>query len=1412
MILPPPDESARLAALKRYAILDTPAEAEFDDLTQLAAQICGTPIALVSLVGANRQWFKSKLGIAATETPRDIAFCSHGIAGAGLFEVPDATQDDRFKDNPLAIGEPNIRFYAGAPLTTPEGHNIGMLCVKDTVPRQLTPKQREALARLGRQVVAQMELRLANRRLAEQAGFQQTILTGTASAIIAATPEGIITHFNPAAERMLGYTAAEMIGKQTLGVFHDPAEVVARAPGLSAELGREIAPGFEVFVAKARAGQTETREWTYVRKDGSRLPVLLSVSAWLDVAGQVSGFLGTARDLTERTLPETQVEASDSRLRDFFHHAVDLIQGVAPDGRLLFTNHAWRETLGYSEAETESLNVFAVLHPECREHCGAIFQRLMKGEDVGLVDVTFVSKAGRRIEAEGSVNVRFENGQPVSTRGIFREVTARRAAEAEAGHARREATRRAEQVSTFQGTLLALRDHEGEKMSAFLRVVTSGIAHALNTERTSVWFFDANHTAIECQDLFILSTLNHERGLPLAATDYPRYFKAINNHESVLADDARTHPATSEFTTGYLDPLGITSMLDVPIRAGGYVAGVLCCEHTGPARQWTAEENKFAIAAASYIMLALEQAERRKAEVALRDLNERLESLVQERTAALAESERFNSATLNALSAHVAVLDAAGVILTTNAAWRDFAEASGTAWQRVSEGVNYLGICAAATDEHASEAHPAAAGIREVIVGSRAEFTMEYTCHNAGELRWFLRRVTRFPGEGPVRVVIAHEDITAIKQAQQRAEQTQRQFHDLFEFAPDAIVMTDATDTITLVNRQAEQLFDYARGELVGQPVALLMPESNRPGDVAQRERYFTTATPRTMGAGRSNLKGRKKDGTVFPLEISLSPMESESGRLVVTAVRDITERVQAEQQMRQALATLDATEDAAFIFDPETLRFTYVNEGAVRQLGYTREELLALTQLDIKPQFTEAQFRALLDPLARGEDGKHQLTTQHRRKDGRDVPVEISLKYVAPPGERPRFIALVRDITERLAADKMVRRSQRLESIGTLAGGVAHDLNNTLAPILMAVEVLRLEYSAQTGEYLDIVEQSAKRGADMVRQLVTFAKGAEGARVLIQLRQQLNDIEKIIRSTFDKSIRLEVRQDKELAPIVGDATQIHQILLNLCVNARDAMPGGGTLTIEAGNFTADAAFAGFLADARPGPYVRVAVRDTGTGIPPEILDRIFDPFFTTKGPEKGTGLGLSTVVGIVKGHGGFLRVYSEVGRGSTFEIYLPISGADPAQTEPVTAEMALLAKSELILVVDDEAPIRAMLGSLLKVLGFTVITAADGSEALIDFGQHRAELKLIITDINMPVMDGVDLARTVKRLSPTTPIIAMTGLHDENRLSSLRDLGVIQQLAKPFSLSTLNEALRAAFSGGGVERRTKTHGENPNH
>ena len=350
---PPANESERLATLIRYQILDTPAESEFDDLTSLASEICGVPIALISLLDGKRQWFKSKVGLDATETPREISFCGHAIHGRNVFEVSNALNDERFAANPLVTGAPDIRFYAGMPLITSSGHAMGTLCVIDRVERQLTPGQRIALERLARQATSQLELRLTNRLLAEQSAFQETLLASAAAAIISTTPEGVITHFNPEAEKMLGYQAGELIGKATPAAFHDPAEVFVRAEELTFELGSPVVPGYDVFTAKARAGCSETHEWTYIRKDGSRLPVILSVSALRDPAGNLTGFLGVARDISERRALEAQKDRSLKALADFKaaldEHAIVAI--TDPKGRITYVNEKFCAISKYSRDE-----------------------------------------------------------------------------------------------------------------------------------------------------------------------------------------------------------------------------------------------------------------------------------------------------------------------------------------------------------------------------------------------------------------------------------------------------------------------------------------------------------------------------------------------------------------------------------------------------------------------------------------------------------------------------------------------------------------------------------------------------------------------------------------------------------------------------------------------------------------------------------------------------------------------------------------------------------------------------------------------------------------------------------------------------------------------------------------------------
>lgn len=396
---------------------------------------------------------------------------------------------------------------------------------------------------------------------------------------------------------------------------------------------------------------------------------------------------------------------------------------------------------------------------------------------------------------------------------------------------------------------------------------------------------------------------------------------------------------------------------------------------------------------------------------------------------------------------------------------------------------------------------------------------------------------------------------------------------------------------------------------------------------------------------------------------------------------------------------------------------------------------------------------------------------------------------------EEPRIVVSHEDITALKLAERAQLRSQRLESLGTLAGGVAHDLNNALAPVLMGMNLLKEQYPEES-RLFEMIEGSARRGADMVRQLLTFARGAEGERVPVQPQPLLREIERLMKGSFPKNIDLQVQAPDGLPAVVGDATQLHQVLLNLCVNARDAMPGGGTLAVRAQTVELDETYARSISDARPGQYLALKVSDTGSGIAPDILDRIFDPFFTTKSADRGTGLGLSTVLGIVRSHGGFVQVYSQPGQGSLFTVYLPVMAAatDGKVHADAGVDTPFRGQGETVLFVDDEAAVREVGQTVLERLNVRPVLAVDGADGLVQATAERERLRAVITDLHMPQMDGLAFVRALRRSLPDLPVILASGRVEESVVAEMKTLGVTQRLDKPFTQEQLARALRAVL------------------
>ncbi len=919
---PPPDEQARLAALRSFAVLDTAPEKEFDDLVELAALVCGTPMAAISLVDEKRQWFKARKGFTVPETPREISFCTHALHQRELFIVPDATKDERFAKNPLVCGAMHVNFYAGAPLALAGGAVLGTLMVMDREPRLLSAGQQNALEVLRNEVIAHLELRRRRNELQATEADRANILASALDGIVVIDHTGRICEFNPAAERIFGWSREAALGR-TIEETIVPQEM---RPQHREGLSRLMRTGEERLIGKRV-------ELQGLRADGTTFPAELSIVR--SPGAEPPRFIGFLRDISERKRAEAALRASEAKLRAIFDAEPECVKLLAPDATLHAVNNA------------------------------------------GL----------RFIEAESA--------------------------------------------EPLLGQCL----------------------------------------------------------MPL-----------------VMPEDREA----------------------------------------------------------------------------------------------------------------VAAMMAA------------------------------------------------------VVAGERR--TVQYR-------------------------------ITGLK-------------------------------------------------------------------------------------------------GTVRWLEMTGVPfLDEETGRKYVLGVsRDVTQRRQAEEALRQSEArfakAFRSNPGAMCITSTQEGRFIEVNEHYCRLFGFTREELIGQSSVGLR-LWADPEVRAKLVKRLTAHEPVRDYDTHFRRRNGELIDAMISMELIEFPGEpEPVIVSMFADLTERRKIEQQFLRAQRMESIGTLAGGIAHDLNNVLGPIVMSLDLLRMKCAdADSLDLISVISASANRGAEMVKQVLSFARGVEGRRVEVKAVDLLRDIEKITNDTFLKHIRLRTSVSGDLWPVAGDPTQLHQVLLNLCLNARDAMPDGGTLTLSAENVTLDANYSAMDADAKPGPYVLLQVEDSGAGIPRDIVEKIFDPFFTTKELGKGTGLGLSTSLAIVKSHGGFIRVYSEPGHGTTFKIYLP------AHTGPATAPLAGTqvemprGHGELILVVDDEASVRHVTQQTLEAFGYRIVTACDGADAVAIYAQRGGEFAAVLTDMMMPVMDGMAMITVLQRINPRVKIIAASGLVSNGNSAHLANLGVKHFLAKPYTAETLLKVIKETLS-----------------
>ena len=633
----------------------------------------------------------------------------------------------------------------------------------------------------------------------------------------------------------------------------------------------------------------------------------------------------------------------------------------------------------------------------------------------------------------------------------------------------------------------------------------------------------------------------------------------------------------------------------------------------------------------------------------------------------------------------------------------------------------------------------------------------------------------------------------------------------ILEAIPDAVAAVNQQGVIIQINAQTETLFGYTRDELIGQRIEILVPERQRPQHHLHREHFHRQPKIRRMGSGL-DLYGRRRDGSEFPVEISLSPVAMGESSMVLSVIRDISDRKRIEEDLRRVNEELDrrktrelrdsqnrlalivdSSQDAIIAKNLDGI-ITHWNKGAEQIYGYSSQEMIGRHIATLAPEDRVGEIQGILEKIRNGQRVEYFESIRITR-DNRKLDVSISVSPIYDSeGRVVGASTIARNITAQKKIEDQLRQSQKMEAIGRLAGGVAHDFNNLLGIVTACSELLSSRVDAEGLEYIDNIRQASKRGAALTRQLLAFSRRQPANKQVLDLNDRLREVSKLLRPLMGDDVDVVLLPRSSSAIVEADAGQLDQIVLNLAVNARDAMPRGGKLVIETGVFDFDESFAREHPSMGAGRYVMLAISDSGIGMDEATKSRIFEPFFTTKEIGKGTGLGLATVYGIVKQSGGHIWVYSELGHGTTFKVYLPsaekkldggVEGVEdvlPSRREGVT-----------VLLAEDDLLMRRLTRKMLESHGYTVIESEDGKAALDAIKGSKTRIDLVLTDVVMKGMTGPELVLQLMDAYPEMRVVYMSGYTGELVAEQGLDSS-IRLLEKPFTRASLLKTLDVAL------------------
>jgi PAS domain S-box-containing protein len=1010
------------------------------------------------------------------------------------------------------------------------------------------------------------------------------------------------------------------------------------------------------------------------------------------------------RDITAQIQAEELLKKSEERFQLATRATNDALWDWDLVTNAVWYSNACYKLLGYEPSEDESsIDLWIdAIHPDDKDRVMQNSHSVIENKENYWMDEY------RLNSTDGTFSYIFdrgyilydESGNPVRMIGAAVNVTERKLAE-------QILQANQERLQKQNNVLNELTKHHKlfhDSLPAAIREITEIAAQTLETERVSVWLYEDGKSKIRAIDLYESNLKRHSEGFELSETDYPSYFKTLALDEGIAAHDALNDARTIEFSEAYLKPLGITSMLDVPIRVGGKVIGVVCHEHIGAAREWKLDEQNFAGSMAALISLLLEANERRQAENALLESKEHL---------ALAQQvARIGSFELNLHTGNATISTELELLYGISGYDPNFGE-----WLKLI---------------HPEDAQKVEENMQQSLASG--EFNTEFRITRGdGSPRWIQGTGKVFYNdEGtPTRMVGVNMDITERKESEKAlAEANERAIREydrlLLRLSTLAVTVGAARDLKTVINA----ILEFSIASVPCSALFISLYDEAK----SVRDGIYLWYNGREIDLS---------DFSNVPVGTGPVGQAIKSGEVLI--INDYLEYLGKKPTNIYYGYDEDQSDPRATIVAPMKIMGKIV--GVIEVQSY---ELNA---------YTEEHATAM----------------------------RLASNLAANAIENLRLIEQERTHSEQL------RLAQKLESVGRLAGGIAHDFNNMLTAIngYSDLTLRRLTDEDPLRRNIEEIKKAGERSAALTNQLLAFSRRQMLKPKVIDINQTVDEVGMMLKRLIGEDVNLATNLAENLGRVEADPGQLTQVIMNLAVNARDAMPNGGQLTIETANVFLDREYAARHAGTQPGSYVMLAVSDNGTGMSDETLQNIFEPFYTTKATGKGTGLGLATVYGIVKQSGGYIWVYTEIDEGTTFKVYLPRVDEQASAAEEISGEHAILLGKETILLVEDEDIVRNLSRQILETCGYKVVEASNGEEALAIFRQSDAKFDLIVTDVVMPKLSGRQLAEELQKISPETKILFMSGYTDDTIVRQ----GIIETggdfIQKPFTFNTLAGKVR---------------------